>query len=858
MQPNSSEFIELEDFQRLGVRPYECRLTVIRQAAQRSSKVLAERQLKSPSEQVGLQLCRVATSTYRLLDPRQRADSNQRAYVGRILPNTIAHAAPANFHSGAKQSSGENDAFAVSRMSDAQLIEMLEFDAPPIGEGPPEWEVALSDGDLLDPSVFSRIAKRFRQWMWRRRFLIGLALIGAVVGGLIALKTRPDDPAAKWTLDQNSAALTSVDPTSGEREAETPRSLSPELGSPELGSPEVGSPEVGETGTPARPSEHPQPSEPPQPSEQGESRGSDFLDESRAEFGATGVNVDVAPAPDNGSKPMLERIEPIGFPEIGTPSDRPSLDPAMAEPAEIEPAEIEPPMLETTDPAADVTPILEQPNAFEPLSASPELEMADLLPAEQPAVERGDALPFPAPSSASIQETRRRLLQSLPTREQQIRDGELETLIGQLDRFVKSHTVGSSEHFVACLLASEVSWLRDDAQTMEARLTSRLRHYDVDVFSQLASTYRLASQLAANDAQRQHLIESGFVLAERMMLGQKSFDDYESVVSSVMQVAEVIDDEAAIGRVDSILGGLPQVRRLAESAERRMADSRNPDPGVAGRYLCLVLRRWDEGLDKLAGTSNVRLAAVAADEARLGDTANVQETLALAKRWRRCAALAKGREAESMNLHAFDLLTAMLDDVKPIRRIAIENQIEEIRSELPPEAIAARREVVIDPEEMIDLEEPPAEVSIEPAKLGFKGRVLVDGKDVGVAIECRANVGISGELFRQLAARLGRPAESIVVDVSTEFELPARETVIVTSASVNQKIWIGDRFVNQASPAKIELEAGRHTIRWALQAVDGVSAFLRVQAESGTPLKLVYPEMRGELSKPTNWTVQVK
>ena len=61
--------LNLEDFRRLGVRPHEYRLTVIRRAAIRSARSLAEQQLTAPTQQTGLQLSRVATSTYRLLDP---------------------------------------------------------------------------------------------------------------------------------------------------------------------------------------------------------------------------------------------------------------------------------------------------------------------------------------------------------------------------------------------------------------------------------------------------------------------------------------------------------------------------------------------------------------------------------------------------------------------------------------------------------------------------------------------------------------------------------------------------------------------------------------------------------------------
>ncbi|MEL6108574.1 MAG: hypothetical protein AAFU85_21420, partial [Planctomycetota bacterium] len=89
-----------DDFQRIGLQPLETRLTVIRRAATRTSKSLASRQLSEPSLVTEHQLSRVALSTYRVLDPRQRVDAKQRAHVGRIRPGTLLMAEQAAFADG--------------------------------------------------------------------------------------------------------------------------------------------------------------------------------------------------------------------------------------------------------------------------------------------------------------------------------------------------------------------------------------------------------------------------------------------------------------------------------------------------------------------------------------------------------------------------------------------------------------------------------------------------------------------------------------------------------------------------------------------------------------------------------------
>ena len=74
-----------DDFRRLGVRPFECRSFVIRDASTRKAISLAS-QPYQPLPEYTLELSRIATSTYRLLDPRQRTDLTQRIIVGRSLP----------------------------------------------------------------------------------------------------------------------------------------------------------------------------------------------------------------------------------------------------------------------------------------------------------------------------------------------------------------------------------------------------------------------------------------------------------------------------------------------------------------------------------------------------------------------------------------------------------------------------------------------------------------------------------------------------------------------------------------------------------------------------------------------------
>jgi hypothetical protein len=78
-----------DDFRRIGLSPQETRLAVIRHAASEAAKSLAQSQLDRPDPRTERQLSRVALSTYRLLDPRQREDRQSRAHVGRIRAGAL-------------------------------------------------------------------------------------------------------------------------------------------------------------------------------------------------------------------------------------------------------------------------------------------------------------------------------------------------------------------------------------------------------------------------------------------------------------------------------------------------------------------------------------------------------------------------------------------------------------------------------------------------------------------------------------------------------------------------------------------------------------------------------------------------
>lgn len=75
---------DTDDFRRMGLRGTEFRPLIIRQALATTVQPLVARPFVGPRSRQSQQLSEVMASGYRLLDPRRRFDSHQRAILGRV------------------------------------------------------------------------------------------------------------------------------------------------------------------------------------------------------------------------------------------------------------------------------------------------------------------------------------------------------------------------------------------------------------------------------------------------------------------------------------------------------------------------------------------------------------------------------------------------------------------------------------------------------------------------------------------------------------------------------------------------------------------------------------------------------
>jgi hypothetical protein len=228
---DSGPELGLEDFRRLGVRPLEYRQTVIRLAALRSSRTLAKQQLTVPSEQGSLQLSRLMTSAYRLLDPRQREDPMHRALVGRILPHVLSGAGQTHFVSDFPAVAQSVSDVGTFDDEDGTLIEIRAQ-----SELSPQWTITLGDQDLIGSQ--SKIL-RIGQISFRRAFrsasyaVIALVIVGFMVGAFVGFSgvgdylelARMQPPPVAVATGETAGAASEIAPTISD-EQPRPTSLS--------------------------------------------------------------------------------------------------------------------------------------------------------------------------------------------------------------------------------------------------------------------------------------------------------------------------------------------------------------------------------------------------------------------------------------------------------------------------------------------------------------------------------------------------------------------------------------------------------------------------------------------------------
>jgi len=676
--------LQLEDFHRLGVRPHEMRLTVIRRAASKTSRALAESQLKEPSATAALQLSRVTTSAYRLLDPRNRGDALQRVHIGRILPTVLMWAGQTKFQNQqpgirknaiaggsirlSENSDGPGSAvlFQGGGLSEADLIELMELDSTPLLAGKPAWAHSLTDGDLLQRASLAHRWNRLKKHFSNRWVLLGVGgLIMGVLVGLI-LNRSGHDPTANEVADQRITE----DEVAMDRNDRLSRTsdLSTNPGLDQL--------QEAVSGT-----------------------GPDSVNDLVLENVNPWVERDRFEAIplDDAADTMFDLQSPIVVPPATTPSvDQVARVPStenhdlnlsasgfLPDPFTLESAMTDSDSGQPDSGVGDLSaPDMDSPNSDQADTLGD--QVLDTTEA-QGNVNAGMIQQQP-PSEKAVGEARMHILLVDPALMQPITMQRISERLIQLERIRKNFEPDSAEYWTASLMLEETAWLTVDAAEVGLWLSDLPLNFEFEQSSVLAETFLKANDPSSLPELQMRLLANGLVLIDRLITTEE-FQLATQVLASVEPLTGVLQDRVAAGFLKHYSRTIMQSERMRDNAGRLLASDpatwSKANTGLLGRYYCLLLRRWDEGLIWLCEASDSRIASAARQELSFADDASVEDLLAVSRRWSLNASRSSGSAEYSMRLHAIELMRRAMKIAPEFQRLEIDPELQSMVKSLP-------------------------------------------------------------------------------------------------------------------------------------------------------------------------------
>ena len=684
--------LRVEDFERLGVRPDEIRLTVIRRAATKTSRALAENQLTQPSDTAALQLSRVTTSAYRLLDPRNRGDVHQRIHVGRILPTVLMWAGQTKFqnqHEGGRKSSlanlgiseatisGGSDAsmpFQGGGLSEADLIELMELDSTPLLAGQPIWTQCLSDVDILGRSHWLKRWNRCKRALLKRWYSIGLAVVLLILFvGALAFPERDE-----------SIVMEEVDPAalvdSGVRNFQKRPSVS-SSSSPVTGTNITAGDAVD--------------------------RGQELKRSDQADLRLT----DDAESDGQGSQSepivSLDTIPEIIF-EIENPVAKLEPSSRLSEKRDdmVPTADRELPIRETSGFLPDPFSSSAEGTTAESLGSGstsgsdsdsiasqsvPEKDgmtvKQDVDPVSGSGAEEGMGITKRVvPESSAVADARASILALESVSFASGNADNLAKRIVSLQQAREPLRLASAEYWAVSVLLMESVWQTSGTSDLRRILIDLQHHYEFAPASLLVETYVAANVRSALPEIQQELLANGLVLLDQLVVSAQ-FELAEQIFASVEPLALALQDSDAIEYLLGYARAIGQASRQRERFESLLAS--NPDTwsrsnrGLLGRYYCLILRRWSEGLPWLCSASDSRIASAAKSELALPVNSGCEELVAIARRWNLNAKRASGLAADAMHLHAVSSFRKAMNKASERQRLEFGAELREMSETLP-------------------------------------------------------------------------------------------------------------------------------------------------------------------------------
>lgn len=757
--------LDIEDFRRLGVRLHESRSLVIRRAAARSSQSLAESQLSTPSAQNELQLSRIVTSTYRLLDPRKRPDFLQRAQIGRVLQSTASPRDPSQLGITAfKALSNQDDADEHDDLSDAiDLEDESVFSTTHYNrESFISLVRSLDAQDLIRrrpyPLPVNSVRRTFEH-PWVIVSLLGLVVLMMI--GLVKLNSIPEsltlqrlDTVQPLDPTQQSSAI--VPAITTQEPADTLQSLSP---STELNTAELNTAEL-------------QPSEP------------------------------LTSEPQDSNAPELREVVDVPMPPLS--------EDLTVEPIETTEASEQKRLIEETTIGNDSVETMNDAESGSPSEFAPD-------PFAALARSNGDLSTSEVPAMA------------MPTTD---------------------------------LVAPSATPPPEPVHITKKVMRAEFEKPNDDEVAGMIDSFTLRRSQAISLQDRQNLYREGMSQADDWLL-REAFDACQNLLDEIRLVAETLE-ESKIAEVTSFQENIEQTRRIAEKVHSMDLDSLKQlsdlEIGVAGRYYCLMLRRWDRGLTWLSKTSDPTLASLAKQEIELLQSDHdfgSRAWIALANRWESAAKRADGRAKDSIIFHTVTLKRKATDSLQGVAQLEHIREVERIEAQLPAYLLMALNrdresdsmetdssgENVHLPADGLTSEQPS---TMEPFAFGMLGRVTSDGQKTPIQLVYSPGAVLGVEALEKIEKVWTVKERKLQIECSGSFVLFEPTTVrfllSLNPATQRGRVFLdGNQIEFAESQTAVEetLEAGSYRVIWRLRLTPETSESLSiVNAASNAPIEV--------------------
>lgn len=878
------------DFQRLGIRRMEFRPQVIRRAVYRAAHPLVLLHRTDPDGDVMRLLSDVLISGYRVLDPRRREDPAIRVMLGRIHPQLVDEAvslAQLSSRGGGTAFALRDDAVEATSVPAGESA-LWEIAESVVGSGDrpsprpdtaatgllesqaslnerfsdagqsPLWQELLSPLDLTAEPLNRRAARGFRRHIARSSMLSLIASTLLIASLMLVLTWRMTVRLRHWNGPPPVVEMAGPSPESSKLAAAgaNPRGETMPQYSGATTPLDTGELRIADTGevVPASALELEPAIVPPAADRLVAGDDQEVLEPSRA---------------DTLAALELQGLTAPGLPLPvwpGRPTDRISADPiVLVPPIDSTPTDATPLALAPTSPATPAFPA----NAIAPANA--------ITPAAPAGLPRPTVPPDSQLVSARLQVERRIRAMS----EDDLVGISLHPSADQYNDFADTVVAGSSEHFVARLLAGRAAVLLGD-QAAAADSINRL----VDDFEITpGDAVRRVARWIADDLDSSSDITAWADWVQRRMrfsLSTGDLDLADDLATLLRETANRIrtnDLQSVAKRWRDALAICRRYADVLERSEGKPSEQLTADEaGMVGRYYALVRRDWHQALPYLAASSTPKLTRLAGIELLSVGPVSPDEAATLADGYLGEAKKMPGWVADSYAAHVVELLRAAADHPAASATAALETRrrAEAIARDFPDATVPLEphhRETVVHAVANLPAAaagDPPVTaaggrnlVDIKNNTPAMLGRIRVAERDVGILVRYQPGLTINADVITQLVSAGGAVSQvdlSSGQPVSLEFigqlTIDTLQTAAFEVASGDhgdepsleidgQRLPVSDATdLGTGQRYEIDFEPGIYKLRW--RATFSPGSTLRFHAfakQTSEPLELFPPPL---------------